>query len=176
MKLDIIGSVASGKTTLARELSEKYKIPFYEKDNIVWERTPDGDRKRTPKERDRIFREIIEGENWIVEGSPREVLRESFAYSDYIILLDVNTITRLFRVLRRWFRQRCGREKYNSRPTLGFLVWNIRWVFEFNGARKEIMESLLSAYGNKCRIFKTAGQAKHFIEEMYGTFFDCDLV
>ncbi|SES44183.1 hypothetical protein SAMN04487884_1611, partial [Butyrivibrio fibrisolvens] len=28
MKLDIIGSVASGKTTLARELSEIYNIPF----------------------------------------------------------------------------------------------------------------------------------------------------
>ena len=39
MKLDIIGSVAGGKTTLARELSETYHIPYYEKDNIVWERT-----------------------------------------------------------------------------------------------------------------------------------------
>ncbi len=52
MKLDIIGSVASGKTTLARNLSETYHVPFYQKDNIVWERTPDGDRKRDDKERD----------------------------------------------------------------------------------------------------------------------------
>ena len=46
MKLDIIGSVASGKTTFAREISIKYQIPFYEKDNIVWERTLNGDKKR----------------------------------------------------------------------------------------------------------------------------------
>lgn len=52
MKLDIIGSVASGKTTLARNMSETYHAPFYQKDNIVWERTPDGDKKRDDKERD----------------------------------------------------------------------------------------------------------------------------
>ena len=132
MKLDIIGSVASGKSTLARELSEKYQIPFYEKDNIVWRRTPDGDEKRTSEERDRIFKEIIEGSNWIVEGTPRKCLNESFAYSDYIILLDVNTCTRLFRVLRRWFRQRTGKEKYNSKPTLRFLYYNIIFFIKRN--------------------------------------------
>ena len=63
MKLDIIGSVASGKTTLARELSEDYHIPYYEKDNIVWERTANGDKKRDEKERNQKFQEIIAGEN-----------------------------------------------------------------------------------------------------------------
>ena len=73
MKLDIIGSVASGKTTRARELSEIYNIPFYQKDNIVWERTPEGDKKRSDKDRDELFQEIINGDNWIVEGSPRKL-------------------------------------------------------------------------------------------------------
>ena len=36
MKIDIIGSVASGKTTLAKRISKQYNIPYYEKDNIVW--------------------------------------------------------------------------------------------------------------------------------------------
>lgn len=166
MKLDIIGSVASGKSTLAREISEKYRIPFYEKDNIVWERTPNGDKKRSPDERDSIFKEIIEGENWIVEGTPRECLKESFAYSDYIILLDVNTYTRLFRVFRRWIRQRAGREKYNSRPTFKFLYYNIKWVFEFNADRKKIAESL-SEYGTKYITFSSSEQAMQFIEKMY---------
>ena len=55
MKLDIIGSVASGKTTFARQISIKYQIPFYEKDKVVWERTINGDKKRCPEEQDRIF-------------------------------------------------------------------------------------------------------------------------
>ena len=34
MKIDIIGSVASGKTTLAKNISLKYQVPHYEKDNL----------------------------------------------------------------------------------------------------------------------------------------------
>ena len=72
MKIDIIGSVASGKTTLAKNISLKYQVPHYEKDNIVWLRTDTGDKMRTPEERDALFKRIVESDNWIVEGSPRE--------------------------------------------------------------------------------------------------------
>lgn len=53
LKIDIIGSVASGKTTLARRISQKYGVPYYEKDNIVWERTLDGDKKELLKKETR---------------------------------------------------------------------------------------------------------------------------
>ena len=55
MKIDIIGSVASGKTTLAKRISRQYGIPYYEKDNIVWKRTASGDVKRSPEERERVL-------------------------------------------------------------------------------------------------------------------------
>lgn len=45
MKIDIIGSVGSGKTTLAKNLSRIYRIPYYEKDEIVWIRQKTGDYK-----------------------------------------------------------------------------------------------------------------------------------
>ena len=37
-KIHIIGSVGSGKTTLARQMSKKLNIPYYELDNVVWKR------------------------------------------------------------------------------------------------------------------------------------------
>lgn len=166
MKLDIIGSVASGKTTLAREISTKYQIPFYEKDNIVWERTLNGDMIRSPEERDRIFQEIVKSDNWIVEGSPRKSLHESFKYCDYIILLDVNIWTRLFRVFRRWIQQKRGKERYNYKPTLKFLYFNIKWVFEFNSEREAIIKDL-TKYGTKYKAFNNSKQVLKFIDEMY---------
>ena len=166
MRLDIIGSVASGKTTLARELSEAYHVPFYEKDNIVWKRTTSGDKKRDEGERDKLFQEIIIGKNWIVEGSPRKILRESFVVCDYIILLDVPMHIRLARMIRRWSRQRAGKEKYNSKPTVKFLYYNLMWIFEYNKDRKKLIKSL-SAYGEKYQRFTTAEDAKNFIRNVY---------
>lgn len=166
MKIDIIGSVASGKTTLAKKISLKYQVPYYEKDNIVWERTSNGDKKRTLEERDVLFNKIIMSNNWIVEGSPRECLRESFESCEYIIVLDERTIIRLTRVFKRWILQRIGKEKYNSKPTLKFLFYNIKWVFEFN-RMKRILFDELDIYGEKCNIFIHAEDAMKFIENNY---------
>lgn len=58
MKIDIIGSVASGKTTLAKKISSKYQVPYYEKDNIVWERTPNGDKKELRKKEMHCFNKL----------------------------------------------------------------------------------------------------------------------
>lgn len=167
MKLDIIGSVASGKTTLAKELSAKYQVPFYEKDNIVWERTPSGDRKRSDAQRDKLFAEILAQEDWIVEGSPRKNLHESFQCCDYILLLDVNIFIRIYRVFRRWIRQRSGKESYNSKPTWNFLCWNIKWVFEYNVNRRALIQ-MLSAYGKRYKRFTTTKKAKEFLQRIYG--------
>lgn len=167
MKIDIIGSVASGKTTLAGRISLKYSVPYFEKDNIVWERTPDGDKKRTPEERDALFRQIITSDNWIVEGTPRKSLKESFECCEYIIVLDERAIIRLVRVFKRWVLQRLGKEKYNSKPTLKFLLFNIKWVFEFNRMKRSLFEEL-SSYGEKCKTFIHADDAMEFIDNIFG--------
>lgn len=166
MKIDIIGSVASGKTTLAKKISLKYQVPHWEKDNIVWKRTANGDKKRTPEERDALFQQIIAGDNWIVEGTPRKNLRESFELCEYIIVLDERIITRLARVFKRWILQRLGKEKYNSKPTLQFLLYNIKWAFEFNKMKKQLFDEL-NNYGEKCKIFIRADDAWKFVINTY---------
>ena len=143
-----------------------YHVSFYEKDNIVWERTANGDKKRDEKERNQTFREIITGKNWIVEGSPRKILQESFAVCDYIILLDVPMYIRVTRTRKRWIRQRAGKEKYNSKPTVKFLYYNFLWVFEFNKDKKELIKRL-SEYGGKYQRFTTAKATKEFICKVY---------
>lgn len=166
MKLDIIGSVASGKTTLAKRISTEYGIPYYEKDNIVWKRTSHGDIKRSPEERDKYFHAIINENNWIVEGSPRKILKESFEYCDYIIVIDEYTIIRIVRVFKRWINQRRGRESYNSKPTWNFLWWNIKWVLEFNQMKKELLDEL-GNYGEKVKVFRHSEDAYVFVTKSY---------
>ncbi len=57
-KVHIIGSVGSGKTTLAKELSTKLEIPYYELDNVVWMRKENGDSRRTEEEREKLLHRI----------------------------------------------------------------------------------------------------------------------
>lgn len=168
MKLDIIGSVASGKTTLAADLSKKTNVPYYEKDNIVWERTENGDKKRTDEDRDKLFMEILSQDNWIVEGSPRKCLNESFETCDFIIFLDVKTSVRLRRVLNRWIKQRMGKERYNTKPTLSFLKWNIKWVLEFDKEKKQLLDKL-ERYREKLKVIHSNEEAMKFVKSIYYT-------
>ena len=49
-KIYIVGSVGSGKITLGKRLAEKLTISFYEMDNLIFERSEEGDRKRSDGE------------------------------------------------------------------------------------------------------------------------------
>ncbi len=58
MKIYIVGSVASGKSTLARRLSQSTGIPCFPLDEVVHTEDvsrPQGNRKRTAEERDALF-------------------------------------------------------------------------------------------------------------------------
>ena len=94
LKIDIIGSVASGKTTLARLISRKLNVPYYEKDNIVWKRTSDGDVKRSPKERDEYFNEIVDN---LLNVDPFMVLADFDSYRSAQVRLQ-----RIYNNRERW--------------------------------------------------------------------------
>lgn len=102
---------------------------------------------------------------WIVEGSPRDSLKESFGCCDYIIVLDEYTVVRLIRVFTRWINQRNGKELYNSKPTLKFLWYNFKWVFEFNRIKKELFDEL-SNYGRKLKYLDTLRMPTYMLCKM----------
>ena len=69
MKLYIFGSVASGKTTLAKKLSEQMGLPYYEGDSIAWGFPEEERFKRTPEQQKERIAAIDAAGDWIVEGA-----------------------------------------------------------------------------------------------------------
>ena len=66
MKLYIVGPVASGKSTLARQLSRETGIPCFHLDQVARRQDPGakvGNRKRTDEEREAIFQAILARED-----------------------------------------------------------------------------------------------------------------
>ena len=135
MKLYIVGSVASGKSTLARYISQKTGIPCTHLDEVVYEEDPAsswGNKKRSIEERDRLFHQILAQEQYIIEDAGRECFFEGMRQADHIILLEPSLIIRKKRILLRWIKQNLGIEPCIYRPHLEMLRSMFRWVKNYD--------------------------------------------
>ncbi|MGE7917072.1 DNA topology modulation protein FlaR [Lysinibacillus xylanilyticus] len=127
-KIHIIGSVGSGKTTLAKELSTKLNIPYYELDNVVWIRQISGDIRRTEQQKVDYLNNIILTEAWIIEGVHNEDwVAQSFSNADLIIFLDTNYFIRSYRIIKRFTLQKLGLENANYKPTFSIFIKMFKW-------------------------------------------------
>lgn len=154
-RIHIIGSVGSGKTTLAKMLSAQLHIPCYELDNVVWERFKTGDIRRTDETRDEYLNKIINSNNWITEGVHHKWVSPCFQNADVILFLDTRMSTRRLRIIKRFFMQKIGLEKANYKPTFKILkdLYKYNTVFEYK-SKPEIFD-MLSPYGSKLVVLKS---------------------
>lgn len=152
-KIYISGSVASGKTTMAKKLSKQLNIPWYQLDNVVHIRLSSGDVKRSPQEREIEFNKIINCEKWIIEGVFRECFKNGFEKADTIILLDTPSFKRKYRIIKRWIYQNLKIEESNYVPTLKMLLLMYKWSNDFEMSKNDILE-MLKSYNAKVIIMK----------------------
>ena len=162
-KIHIIGSVGSGKTTLARNLSSKLQIPFYELDNVVWKRCKTGDIRRSDEERDLYLSEIISSEAWIVEGVHHKWVMQSFENAEIIIFLDTDYSKRTFRIIKRFILQKLRLEKANYKPTFDIFKKMLDWNAYFEKESKQEIVSMLNQYNDKLLILKENTDVKKYL-------------
>lgn len=105
MKIRIIGSVGSGKTTLAKKLSDVEGISFFETDRIVWKREQT-EVRRTESEKRELLKQIICQPDWIIEGVHIESwAMESFTQADVVIFLDIPKHQIHYQLIKRQIKQ-----------------------------------------------------------------------
>jgi len=153
-KIHIIGSVGSGKTTLARNLSSKLNIPFYELDNVVWRRFKSGDKRRTDDERNEILNTIVQTDAWIVEGVHHEWVSQSFQNAEWIIFLDTDFFKRKYRITKRFILQKIGLEHANYKPSFKMFKKMFQWNVYFENESKPEILKILSQYNEKVIILR----------------------
>mgnify|MGYP004656746365 FL=1 len=151
MKILIVGTVGTGKTTLAKKLSKDYNIKYYEIDSIVHDDRQNG-RKREEEEQNVIVKNINKNENWIIEGVLRKNLQYLLELADKIIYLDVPKYKRNIRILKRYIKQKLKLEKSNYKPDIKMLKMMFKWSNDFEKSKKEL-ENLLIKYKNKLEIY-----------------------
>ena len=139
-RIYIIGPVGSGKTTLSRRLSKKYNIKEYELDKVAWD--DDTHIKRTDEEAKKLLREIINKKSWIVEDIGRDKFMEARDKADIIYYIKLPRIKSYYRVIKRWFKQKFGKEPYNDIPNFNQLKYYVSTVNSYYKKEKHRLESL----------------------------------
>lgn len=153
MKVLIIGSVASGKSTLARKLSNKFNIKSYEIDSIVHDDV--NNIKRKNEEQQKIIEKIDNQTEWIIEGTLRRNLYNLLEMADNIIYVDTPLIIRKKRIFTRYIRQKLGIEKCGYKPSYKMLKNMYTWTKEFESKRKDF-EDVLKKYQEKLIVIKNS--------------------
>lgn len=163
-RIHIIGSVGSGKTTLAKEISSWLDIPYYELDNIVWIRHKSGDIRRTEQEREEYLNSILKSDSWIIEGIHNEDwVSNCFQNADLIFFLDTKYSIRTYRIIKRFLKQKLLIEKANYKPTLAIFLKMFKWNRYFEEVGKINFFNNYGVHKDKIKVINnTKCVKKHF--------------
>lgn len=166
MKIYIVGSVSSGKSTLAKKLSKTLKIPYQSLDEVVHvpdKSNPWGNRKRKVEERDNLFYSVINQKDWIIEDTGRPCFEDGLKGADTIILLEISKKIRNYRIIKRWIKQRLRIEKCIYNPRYEMLKCMLKWAKDYD-LGKDKLKDRISTYQEKVIVLRNNKDINNFIE------------
>ena len=163
MKIHIIGGSGSGKTYLARMLSQKYNIPHYDLDGLFWDNSSNHyGKKNTSEKRDALLKGILHNKDWIIEGVYYSWLTESFEKADIIIILDVPKRVCKSRIIRRFFKRKIGLE-HVKKESIKSILDLLKWADRFEKVNLPEIYTLLEDHNDKITILRSAKQVRNYI-------------
>lgn len=155
MKIYIVGSVGSGKTTIARKIAASLQIPHFETDNFVWTRNPAGDIRNEINIRNQLFTNALKQNEWVIEGVHIDWTDEALRLADHIIFLDIPVKQRTFRIIRRYIRQLLKLEKANYKPSFTIFRKMFQWNKYFEKQMKPVFLLKFKAFDTKVHYLRT---------------------
>lgn len=151
-KILVIGCVGCGKSTYAKKLSKKLKVPVYGIDEIVHDDVAGV--RRSLDEQKELIKQVDANDKWIIEGALREELYFLLDMADLIIMIDLDRDIVEHRVMTRYIKQQRGIEKINYKVDKDFLEMMLGYVDKYYKTREDLFK-MLDKYKDKLIIKRT---------------------
>ena len=163
MKIHIIGASGSGKTYLASRLAEKNNIPCFDLDSIFWDNSASYGAKRSVDERNKLLGEILDNENWIIEGVYYDWLDQSFKAADVIYVLDIKTKICKRRIVKRFLRRKLKLEP-GKKETVKSLIALLKWTDEYRNNNLVKIKKRLQSFPDKTIYLRSVKEVNEIIK------------
>ena len=164
-RIVIIGCGGAGKSTLARQLGEKLRIPVVHLDKLFWR--PGW--VQVPKEEfDALLRAELAKEKWLMDGNFDRTMEARVARCEAVIWVDFSRAAGLWGGLKRVVTT------YGTvRPDMGegcperFDMDFLKWVWNFNKNKRERYYGILDeATHARTIVLKNRRAVKKFLEQV----------
>ncbi len=109
VRILIIGSSCSGKTTLGGKLAREFDGKHIDLDDLAW--LPNWQQEERPKLESKIKAAIDGVDTWVISGSYSYTWAITMPRATHIVFLDLPYPVLLWRLIRRSFRRHFKKEK-----------------------------------------------------------------
>ncbi|HYP40977.1 MAG TPA: AAA family ATPase [Chloroflexia bacterium] len=151
MRIAVVGTTGSGKTTMARDVAARLGVPHVELDALHWgpnwtEASREVFRERTTQ--------ALSGDAWTVDGNYSKVRDIVWSRADTVVWLDYALPVIMWRLVRRTFRRVTTREELwgGNRETIKSALFEkdaiLWWALRTYRRRRREYPVLLSAPEN----------------------------
>jgi len=172
MKICIIGPTGSGKTDLAKELSERYRIKHTNLDYVFFKHVVDKSRIELPEKKwKENLNKLVSDKNWIIEGV--NPLIEVFEKADKIIYLRYSLLQALYSQWKRYFTDARQRKEHGFANNVKLTRYLLRQYLQepdpkkyknpkYSRVRK--IDRMMEKYTSKLIKFTSRKEANMFIK------------
>lgn len=160
-KIIIVGCPGSGKSTFARELRDKTKIPLYYLD-MIWH-NPDKTNCSIEKFDEKLL-DILSKDKWIIDGNYLRTMETRIKSCDTIFLLDIPVELCLLGAEERIGKKREDMPWIETEFDEEFR----QWIFNFSEEQLPQIYQLLNRYKKKknIQIFKTREEIEKYLKSI----------